>query len=102
MEVIVKYLAGATIWVRAYIYDSAGSLVDPTTVKLTLADSAGATKVNNLAMTKYAVGTYDYYYNTTATSAEGWWNGEVWVIDGSGDTAKTSVESFGVEVRAGL
>ena len=102
MDVIVKYLAGATIWVRAYIYDSADALVDPTSVKLTMADAAGATKVNAQAMTKLTTGIYDYYYNTTATSAEGWWNGEVWVVDGSGDTAKTSVGSFGVEVRAGL
>ncbi len=102
MEVIVKYLAGATIWVRAYVYDADGALVDPTSIKLTLVDAAEAKKVDGLAMTKAEVGIYDYYYNTSGSSAEGWWNGEVWVTDGTGDTAKTSFAEFSVEVKKGL
>lgn len=102
MEVIVKYLAGATIWVRAYVYDSDDALVDPTTIKLTLVDADSTTKVDNVAMAKSDTGIYDYYYNTSSSSAEGWWNGEVWVVDGTGDSAKTSFASFSVKVEAGV
>ena len=103
MEVIVKFLAKATIWVRAFVYDKDGALVDPTTsIKLTLVDSAAAVKVDALAMTKAEVGIYDYYYTTLVDCAEGWWQGEVWVVDGSGATAKTSYGDFSVEVRKGI
>jgi len=47
-------------------------------------------------------GTFDYFYHTVAGSAEGWWNGEVWTVDGSGVTAKASFAEFSVEVRKGL
>jgi uncharacterized protein YfaS (alpha-2-macroglobulin family) len=104
MEVIVKYLAKSTIWVRAFVYDKDGALVAPTTsIKLTLVDPAGEVKVNALAMTPSGeTGIYDYYYTTLSDCAEGWWNGEVWTIDGSGDSAKTSSGEFSVEVRKGL
>lgn len=103
MELIVKFLAGATIWVRAYVYDSDGDLVDPTTsIKVTLVDADGTTQVDAQAMAQAGTGIYDYYYTTESDCAEGWWNGEVWTVDGSGDTAKTSSESFSVEVRHGL
>lgn len=103
MEVIVKFLAGATIWVRAYIYDSDDSLVDPThSIKLTLVDADGTTQVDAQDMTKDDTGIYDYYYNTDSDSAEGWWSGEVWTVDGTGDSAKSSFKSFSVEVRAGI
>ena len=103
MEVIVKFLAKSTIWVRAFVYDEDGALVDPTSIKLTLADSAGAVKVDNLAMTTSGeTGIYDYYYTTLVDCAEGWWNGEVWTVDGTGESAKTSSATFSVEVRKGL
>jgi len=105
VEVIVKILAKSTIWVRAFVYDKDGALADPTTsIKLTLVDAAGTKKVDALAMTKDGVNTgiYDYYYTTLVDCAEGWWNGEVWVVDGSGADAKTSSGEFSVEVRHGL
>jgi len=105
MEIIVKFLSKATIWVRALVYDKDGALVDPTTsIKLTLVDPLGVVKVDALAMTKDGVNTgiYDYYYMTLVDCAEGWWNGEVWTIDGSGDSAKSSSGEFSVEVRKGL
>ena len=105
MEIIVKFLSKSTIWVRAFVYDKDGALVDPTTsIKLTLVDPLGAVKVDTLAMTKDGTNTgiYDYYYTTLVDCAEGWWNGEVWVVDGTGDTAKTSCGAFSVEVRKGI
>lgn len=53
-------------------------------------------------MTKDVLGTYDYYYNTDADPVEGWYPGEVVVVDGSGTTAKTSVGPFGFDVNKGL
>lgn len=102
MELVVKFLRKSTVWVRAYVYDADGALVDPTSIKLTLVDALEAKKVDALAMTKAATGTYDYYYNLASDAAEGWYNGEVWVVDGSGDTAKSSSAEFSVEVKKGL
>lgn len=102
MELVVKFIQKATVWVRAYVYDADGALVDPTSVKLTLVDAAEVKKVDALAMTKYAVGVYDYYYNLASDAAEGWWNIEVWATDGTGDTAKSSFCEFSLEVRKGL
>jgi len=105
MEVIVKFLSKSTIWVRAFVYDKDGALVDPTTsIKLTLVDAAGTKKVDAVAMAKDGVNTgiYDYYYTTLVDCAEGWWPGEVWVVDGSGESAKTSCGTFSVEVRKGI
>lgn len=47
-------------------------------------------------------GEFDYFYHTDEDSPEHWWNGEVWTIDGSGATAKTSVGTFSIEVKKGL
>jgi len=105
MEVIAKYLAGGTIWVRAYVYNQkTDALEDPTSITLTLEDADGETKVDDLAMTKDGenTGVYDYFYNTASDSAEGWWNGEVWSTDGTGETAKKSWAEFSVEVKKGL
>ena len=102
MEIVVKFLRKSTIWVRAYVYDADGALVDPTSIKLTLVDSGETKKVDSLAMDKAETGIYDYYYNLASDAAEGWWNGEVWVTDGTGDTAKSSFGEFSVEVKKGL
>jgi len=108
MDVIVKFLAKSTIWVRAFVYDSDDALVDPTTsITVTIVDHDGETQVNAEAMTKSTeegeeTGIYDYYYTTEEDCSEGWWNGEVWTIDGTDEGAKYSSESFSVEVRKGL
>lgn len=99
MEVIVKFLAKSTIWIRAYVYNAAGALVDAeTSIKVTLVDAGGTTQVDEQGMDKAATGTYDYYYTTASDCAEGWWNGEVWTVD----TTKVSSASFSVEVKHGL
>lgn len=168
MDLIVRFLAKSTIWVRAYVYDADEALVDPTSIKLTLVDAdsiqaagyisvaasasftAGLTVTGGTSgatgiviskpdattlelqrvtgvwesgeaitdtgsgtstttsallganMTKTLTGTYDYCYHTDTASPEGWWNGEVWVVDGTGATAKTSFAEFSIEVRKGL
>ncbi len=97
ITVVTEFLQGTTVRVRAFIYDDDGDLVDPTTsVKLDLWDSAGTKQVDNQAMTKDSTGIYEYYYNTTTSSAEGSWRGVIWAVDGS----YTSEGSFGFKVRA--
>jgi len=105
MDVITKFINKTTVLIRAYVYDEDGELVDPTTsIKVTINDPAGATKVTAQAMTKNGsnTGVYDYFYDTDADSAEGDWPGEVWVVDGSVPTERVSVGTFSFEVKAGL
>lgn len=44
-------------------------------------------------------GIYQHFYNTTKNSAKGWWQGLVEVIDGTGDTARTSIGNHSVRVK---
>jgi len=44
-------------------------------------------------------GIYEHFYNTVADSAKGWWQGLVEVIDGTGDTARTSIGNYSVRVK---
>jgi len=99
MEVVLEFIQNATVWVRAYIYDSDGNLADPTTsTKLTLTDPDGTKQVDDAAMTPDETGVYSYYYNTDSDSAVGWWSGEVWATDGT----KKSTDSFSFKLKAGL
>ena len=105
MDVITKFISKSTVLVRAYVYDEDDALTDPTTsITVTIVDPAGTTKVDNAAMTKHGTdtGVYDYFYNTVTDSVEGWWNGEVTTIDGTGETAKTNIVPFSFEVKKGL
>lgn len=170
MEVIVKFISKSTVWVRAYVHNAAGALVDPTSIKVIIADPDGVQKAGYISLTASESftagltvtggtsgatgvviskpdattlelqrvtgvwesgeaitdtgsgtsttssallgadmtkdgendGTFDYFYHTVPTSAEDWWNGEVWSVDGSGATAKSSSQSFSFEVKKGL
>lgn len=44
-------------------------------------------------------GIYEHFYNTTKNSARGWWQGFVEVIDGTGDTARTSIGNYSVKIK---
>jgi len=44
-------------------------------------------------------GIYQHFYNTTVDSAKGWWQGLAEVIDGTGDTARTSIGHYSVRVK---
>lgn len=99
--VVVRFIAKTTVRVVAYVYDEDGDLVDPTgSIKVTMTDPDATKKVDAQDMTKQGdlTGTYEYFYNTTTSSVEGWWTGEVVVVDGSGEGAKTSVDRFAFEV----
>lgn len=99
IEVVNEYVAGETVRIRVYIYDDDGDLVDPTSVKCTIIDDDGTTQVDAQDMTQDVAGVYDYYYNTTTSSATGWWRGQVDVVDGTGGDARTSIAAFGFRVK---
>jgi len=44
-------------------------------------------------------GIYEHFYNTTVDSAKGYWQGTVEVVDGTGDTARTSIGHYSVKVK---
>jgi len=100
VEVLTEFIAESTVRTTAYVYDDADELVDPTTsIKVSIWDSDGAVKVDDVAMTKVSTGVYEHYYNTSSSSTRGDWRGQVVVIDGTGDEAKTSIGAFGFKVR---
>jgi len=103
MDVITKFISKSTVLIRAYVYNINDTLVDPTSVKVTLVDKDGTKKIDDLSMSKSDTGIYDYYYTLASDAAEGWWNGEVWVVDGAGAGAVTSPPGlFSFEVKKGL
>ena len=105
VTVITRFIAKTTVLVIAYVHDKAGTLADPTTsIKVTIQDSDGDTQVDAEDMDKdgEVTGTYEYYGSTETSSAKGQWLGEVTVVDGEGDGAKTSTCNFSFEVVAGL
>jgi len=99
IEVITEFIAKTTVRVLAYVYDDAGNLVDPTSIKVTITDPDGTKKVDGVAMTKGDTGIYSYYYKTTTSTTKDWWTGEVEVIDGTGEAAKTSLGTFSFRIK---
>lgn len=100
IEVITEFIAKATVRVIAYVYDDDGNLVDPTTsIKVSIWDPDDVNQVDGAAMTKSATGVYEYYYKTTSSTTKGWWRGEVEVIDGTGEGAKTSMGAFPFRIK---
>jgi len=171
IDVIVKFISKSTVLIRAYVYNLARTLTDPTgSIKVIIADPDGVQKAGYISvadssgftagdivtggtseatgviismpdgttlelqrvtgvwqsgealtaedeettnttsallgatMTKNGDedGEFDYFYYTDADSPEGSWPGEVWTVDGTGATAKSSVATFNFEVKAGL
>jgi len=44
-------------------------------------------------------GIFEHFYNTSKDSVRGWWRGIVEVIDGTGETARTSIGNYSVKVK---
>jgi len=96
VSVQTEFVAKGTVRVRAEVRDDDDELCTPTSIKCTITDAVEEVQVDAKDMTEDAeaddgTGLYDYYYNTTTASEKGWWTAEVVVVDGSGDSAKTSV-----------
>ena len=48
---------------------------------------------------KIVNGIYEHYYKTGLLSAKGWWTGEIEVVDGEDDDAKTSLGQYSFKVK---
>ena len=102
VQVITEFTAGASIRTIVYVYDDDDALTEPTSVLITWVDKDGDTQVDQeeiVVTGKIEAGIYEHFYNTTADSAKGWWQGLVEVIDGTGDTARTSIGNYSVKVK---
>jgi uncharacterized protein YfaS (alpha-2-macroglobulin family) len=103
VKVITCFLEGDTVWILTFVRDEDKTYIDPTSIKVSIYDPDGSTKVDAQAMTKYEseTGIYEYYYHK-GESAEamdkGIWRGIVKVRDGSGDDAKITSAPFSFEV----
>ena len=98
----VEFIAAATVGVRTWVYDDDDTLSTPTSITITIKDPDGTAQVSASAMTENATGIYDYFYNTTTSTAKGSWTGFVTVTDGTGDTAKTSLDDFEFTITQGV
>jgi len=100
IEVQIEFIAKTTVRIVAYVYNDAGSLVNPTTsIKLTLTNTDGEKKVDAQAMSLVDLGIYEYFYKTTTSSVKGWWTGEIAVIDGVSPDDRTSLGVFSIRVK---
>jgi hypothetical protein len=62
---MTSFVVGTTIITELTVKDKNGNAYDPSTVTYTVKDPAGATVVNNAAMTKDGVGAYHGDYTPT-------------------------------------
>ena len=98
-----SFVDRATVWILALIYDEDGTLVDPTSVKISIYDPDGTLIVDAASMTQYAAttGIYEYKYHMDASAdamTKGKWRILGDVIDGTGATAVISPFNSGWEV----
>ena len=101
LETIIEYTAPASIRTVVFVYDDDDALVDPTSVLITWVDADEEKKVDQeeiVSTGKLETGIFEHFYNTSASSAKGWWNALIEVIDGSGETARTSIGKGSVKV----
>ena len=99
LKVQVDFLQGGTVRIRAYVYDDDDTLVTPTSVTIDIYDPDDTLTIDGATMDPTATGTYDYFHNTDSDTTKGQWYGTVWVVDGSGDGAKTSYGTFSFKVK---
>lgn len=77
MADIEKYYRGETFRQKAHVTDVDDADVDPTTIKITIEDSAGTKKVTTTAMVKDDTGYYHYDYDIPSDAELGQWITEV-------------------------
>lgn len=77
MADIEKYYRGETFQQKAHVTDIDDADVDPSTIKITIEDSAGVKKVTEQAMAKDSTGYYHYDYDIPSDAELGQWITEV-------------------------
>ena len=85
-----------TVEHEVYSFDTeTWALTDPTSIKITIIDPDGNTKVDAANMDRVAEGKYEYIYTLPASPATGWWRGYIDVVNGS----RPDREWFGFTVK---
>jgi len=93
---MTTFQAGETIICSIEVKDDAGAYKDPaTSMTITITDPSYVVVVNNLAMTKDAVGKYHYDYNSPSTAEAGGYWVKYTAIDGTRITIEK--ETFALE-----
>ena len=92
----MAFQAGETIICACEIKDDAGAYKDPaTSMTITITNPSYVVVVDNLAMTKDAVGQYHYDYNSPSTAEAGIYKVKYTATDGTRITIET--DTFGLE-----
>lgn len=88
------------IWAEVRL-ETTGALYNPDQgVVLTVTDPSGTAVITAQAMTLYSTGIYVYYWNSEATSVVGWYRAKGTAQDGTGATAKVTIENGGFNLQA--
>lgn len=91
---------GETIAIWAYFKDWAGNYVSPDQgAKVTLTDPKGTDQVDDLAMSESDTGKFVRYYTAESDDELGWWNFKCTGQDGTGASAKYSVDHGSFELK---
>lgn len=90
---VQKYHRGQTVPIFAENRDWDEALQAPTQgVKITITNPAGETVIADMAMASTKYGLYEYYWNSPATASLGWYDYQCTAVDGSGGTARTTIQ----------
>jgi len=101
IDVIHKFIGKATVLTIAYVKDKEKvNPIDPTgSIKVTITCIKDGAKVADAEdMEKTVTGVYEHYLRTTTSFVKSWYSEEVVVVDGSGDTAVTSIGTHSFEI----
>jgi len=77
MADVEKYYQGETFRQKAHVTDADGADTAPTTIEITIADSAGVKQVTTEAMDEDTAGYYHYDYDISGNATIGQWITEV-------------------------
>ena len=99
---VTKFITKETVLRREYCYSEAGVLTDPTLIKITIVDSAGADAIRDASMSFVSAGIYEYKYTLLTAAPAGGWRGEVIVTDGEDANAVVTIDPFTFDVVAAL
>lgn len=90
---------GETVPIYSDVKDWDGNYITPTSIKITIYKPDETKAVDGIAMTEIVKGQYVHYYNTETTNPVGWYRTQVVEVDGTGDTAKTTIKLGGFELQ---
>jgi hypothetical protein len=94
MPSVFRRPLGSTVLIEDVVRDQADALIDPTTVTITIWDSAGTKKVNAAAMTKDSTGHYSYIHQSASNDVAGFYKVQVKAVSGAYTSLKDDESAF--------